>query len=235
MSSIVNEGECDFSTETKSKAVAALNVNRIKDICHLGFAILDVDRFKIQLCEFKDDAQLTLLEAALLQTRPMKCIVKLTAENLIDKKRFHSVVNRCGVTLLQGNQNDFNEAVEVNDIQRLVRDSDQNQFLANDIQELKLALRALRCVLKESLVFQDVSFYKQFSLSVLSMAKFMRLDKAAFSALNLLPPPGERLKSPTSLLGLLNKCRTQFGQNRLMLWITQPSLNQQVKYLQHTS
>lgn len=50
----------------------------------------------------------------------------------------------------------------------------------------------------------------------------MYLDKAAFSALNVLPRPDESLRSNTSLLGFLNRCRSQIGQRRLRQWLTQP-------------
>lgn len=221
----MGEALCEFSVETKSNSVAALNIARIKDVRHLGIALLDPDAFKFHLCEFLDDSHLTLLEAALLQYRPIKCTVKMSNDNLIDKKLIQNVFSRCSVTLLHGGPNDFSEIVDANDIQRLLRDSDQTQFLTDDIQKIQLARQALGCVLKESGVRQDVSLYHQYSLEILSINKFMRLDKAAFSALNIYPQPGERLKSPTSLLGLLNKCRTPFGQSRLISWVTQPSLD----------
>jgi len=54
------------------------------------------------------------------------------------------------------------------------------------------------------------------------MKHVMYLDKAAFSALNVLPRPDESLRSSSSLLGFLNKCRTPVGQRRLRQWLTQP-------------
>eukprot|EP00913_Durusdinium_trenchii_P014524 g13625.t1 len=51
---------------------------------------------------------------------------------------------------------------------------------------------------------------------------FVFLDKAAFSALNVLPRPEESQRSNTNLLGFLNRCRSQIGQRRLRQWLTQP-------------
>jgi DNA mismatch repair protein MSH2 len=50
----------------------------------------------------------------------------------------------------------------------------------------------------------------------------MYLDKAAFSALNVLPRPEESLRANTSLLGFLNRCRSAVGTRRLRQWLTQP-------------
>jgi len=50
----------------------------------------------------------------------------------------------------------------------------------------------------------------------------MHLDKAAFSALNILPRPEDSLRSSTSLLGFLNRCRSDLGTRRLRQWLTQP-------------
>jgi len=46
----------------------------------------------------------------------------------------------------------------------------------------------------------------------------MRLDKAAFTALHILPQNKDNNRTPTSLLGFLNKCRTPIGTRKLQSW-----------------
>ncbi|CAD7935880.1 unnamed protein product [Amoebophrya sp. A120] len=52
--------------------------------------------------------------------------------------------------------------------------------------------------------------------------QFLKLDKAAFTALHILPTDKKDTRSPTSLLGFLNKCRTPMGTRRLIKWLRQP-------------
>lgn len=66
-------------------------------------------------------------------------------------------------------------------------------------------------------------FYQNCSLKQYSdHNKFLKLDKAAFSALHILPTDKKDTRSNTSLLGFLNKCRTQMGTRRLTKWLRQP-------------
>lgn len=77
------EGDSCFYPDCKSKAVAALVVTKRKEIRKFGLALIDLEKFQLQLCEFQDDAHLTLCESVFLQTRPIKCFVKLSKECLL--------------------------------------------------------------------------------------------------------------------------------------------------------
>lgn len=53
----------------------------------------------------------------------------------------------------------------------------------------------------------------------------MRMDKAAFSALHILPADAKGNRTPTSLLGFLNKCKTNIGMRMLESWLRQPLID----------
>lgn len=65
-------------------------------------------------------------------------------------------------------------------------------------------------------------FYSEFS-------RFVHLDAAAVSALNLLPKPGTATNSPgykwQSILGVLDRCLTPQGHRLMAQWIKQPLRN----------
>ena len=53
----------------------------------------------------------------------------------------------------------------------------------------------------------------------------MRLDSAAFKALNIEPTLGE--DRSMCIIGILNKCHTHQGQRLLNQWIKQPLIDSQ--------
>merc|ERR1719253_2575884 len=83
-------------------------------------------------------------------------------------------------------------------------------------------MKALGVLVKRKNLLHDPSHFHACRLRSTEPEQRMALDKAAFSALHLLPKPGEGLKAPTSLLGYLNKCRTVMGTRLLASWVSQP-------------
>ena len=72
-------------------------------------------------------------------------------------------------------------------------------------------------------LLSDESNFSSYQLQEMNTAHHLRLDAAAASALCLEPVPGEPVSS--SLLGLLNKCRTPQGQRLLVQWLKQPLMD----------
>ena len=87
----------------------------------------------------------------------------------------------------------------------------------------KLCVRAIGGIIADlQLTRQDVFRFKCEVLPYQALNSFMRLDKAAFSALHILPTEKKASKTPTSLLGYLNKCRSALGTRKLETWLRQP-------------
>lgn len=59
--------------------------------------------------------------------------------------------------------------------------------------------------------------------------RFVHLDAAAVTALNLLPKPGTLITSPAykwhSILGVLDRCLTSQGHRLMAQWVKQPLRN----------
>lgn len=68
--------------------------------------------------------------------------------------------------------------------------------------------------------------------SLCHFSRFVHLDAAAVSALNLLPKPGTAINTPAykwqSVLGVLDRCQTPQGHRLMSQWIKQPLRNEEL-------
>lgn len=65
----------------------------------------------------------------------------------------------------------------------------------------------------------------QFSIDQIKQSRYLKLDSAAIKALNIEPRVDTSVlngNAPTSILNLLDKCRTPQGHRLLAQWIRQP-------------
>ncbi|KAF8819359.1 MutS domain V domain-containing protein, partial [Cardiosporidium cionae] len=184
----------------------------------------------------------------------------LPPSDAIDLKKVSDILSLCGVDVVESPKNFFSgtlflvvygEECELRlcglptqivydsfdvvsnieqDFARLLRKEDS---IRNHVAEfnLSVALQSLACILAEWKLLSDTSLFHSCTLQLYPIESFLRLDKASFAALNLLPKEGDgrvypifflRNRAPTSLFGLLNRCRTSIGSRRLVGWITQP-------------
>lgn len=100
--------------------------------------------------------------------------------------------------------------------------------------DLKSAMSAASALIAYLALTSDSSNAHQYTLRTHDLAQFMRLDASAVRALNLMPAPGlggsgpmtgGRQPANTSLLGLLNRCKTGQGARLLAQWLKQPLVN----------
>lgn len=94
-------------------------------------------------------------------------------------------------------------------------------------------MRALGGLMTRYRVLSKTPLFKQMSLVHYPVNQFARLDKAAFSALHILPRPEEGVRSATSILGLLNRCRTAIGSRKLTQWLSQPLMDKDAITARH--
>lgn len=72
--------------------------------------------------------------------------------------------------------------------------------------------------------------FSRLGLNHIIIFRFVHLDAAAVSALNLLPKPGTDVNSQAykwqSILGVLDRCQTPQGHRLMAQWIKQPLRNE---------
>jgi len=208
-----------FDPEVQADAVCAVVSSFDRSF---GFAVFYKEQRALYICEYHEDTHLSRSEALLLQVQPKQCCVFL--HDAEDTKKLARVTESCGVSnLAQLKREDFKMVDVDQDLLRLLSDTD-GCGLGRHLEEqrLKQGMRALAALIAHGNLLSEPANFGSCTLSIYPLRSFMYMDKAAFSALNVLPRPEESLRSSTSLLGLLNRCRSNLGTRRLRQWLTQP-------------
>lgn len=134
-------------------------------------------------------------------------------------RKLRSVAESCGVELEEVKSQTAKEVDLEQDLGRLLVDG-----LGRHLEEQRHAqgMKSLAVLIGHLQLLNEAGNFKACTLGLYPLRNFVFLDKAAFSALNVLPRPEESQRSSTNLLGFLNRCRSQIGQRRLRQWLTQP-------------
>lgn len=94
------------------------------------------------------------------------------------------------------------------------------------------AMSSLGAAIKYLDLITDPCNFGHYKLSLLNLDRFVYLDAAAVSALNLLPKAGTPTNTSgyrwQSILGVLDRCRTPQGHRLMAQWIRQPLRNEEI-------
>lgn len=116
----------------------------------------------------------------------------------------------------------------VQDLNHLLHFEKGQQENANALPEMKLtlAMSSLSAAIKYLDLSSDSCNMGHFTVETMNLNRFVHLDAAAVSALNLLPKPGTSITSAAykwqSILGVLDRCQTPQGHRLMAQWIKQP-------------
>ena len=193
--------------------------------CMLGIAAFDSSSQIFYFAEFFEPAtdRYPHLESVLLSLQPRSLVVssasgKEVTSSMLDmlKGLVEDSVQR--VTIAE----DFGvQAVEA-DVNRLRMQSKMAPSLSAGP-----GIRALATLFTNGRILADRSLYGSCDFQHLSVnGVFMRLDRACYTALNIMPPSVGENRKNTSLFGLLNKCRTAGGTRTLQVWLRQPLVSE---------
>lgn len=186
-----------------------------------GFATFDLERRAFKLCEFHEDTSLSRSEALLLQVQPSSCCILLQDPD--DTKKLGRIADSCGVVLSEFKAADLKTVDAEQDLLRLLKDTSECGLSRHlEEQRQRQGMRALSALLAHHALVSEPANFGACTLGLYPLRSFMHLDKAAFSALNILPRAEDSLRASTSLLGFLNRCRSDLGTRRLRQWLTQP-------------
>lgn len=178
------------------------------------------------LSEFKDNELLTELESLLAQVSPKECIIPQGSSSQL--KALKNMLERSEVLVVLFKKSEFNSENIEQDLNRLLYFEQSQQRNARALPETNLT-EAMNC-LQAAIIFLNLTgddrSHNQYKLNLLEVNRYVRLDNAAISALNLLPPPGTSLYTKsdvvTSILQVMNKCCTAQGYRLLEQWIKRP-------------
>ncbi|KAL0830580.1 hypothetical protein ABMA28_002731 [Loxostege sticticalis] len=189
----------------------------------LGVACITAGDYQMSVTEFTDDDLLTELETITVQMAPSECLVP-QADNE-DYKMLKQVMARASVTVTKLKKSEFSTEGLHQDLNRLLKFKDDQQQDSNSFPETRkeTAMTSLAAAIKYIALLNDSTNFGRFRLSTIQADCFLHLDAAALSALNVFPELGDTSHAPSrSLLGLLDRCRTQQGKRLLAQWLRQP-------------
>ncbi|KAJ2951082.1 hypothetical protein O0L34_g5462 [Tuta absoluta] len=188
----------------------------------LGVACVTAADYQISVAEWTDDDLLTELETITVQMMVSECLVYADNEQF---KAIKKVMDRANVTLTKLKKSDFATDGLIQDLNRLLKFKDDQQPDANVFPETekKLAMGSLAAAIKYAALMAENTNFGRFRISSIQADHFVHIDAAALSALNVLPELSDTTHAPSrSLLGLLDRCRTQQGKRLLAQWLRQP-------------
>eukprot|EP00921_Rhytidocystis_pertsovi_P000241 GHVQ01000489.1.p1 GENE.GHVQ01000489.1~~GHVQ01000489.1.p1 ORF type:complete len:645 (+),score=121.29 GHVQ01000489.1:653-2587(+) len=204
----------------RDDVTAAVLVKVENRVCNVGVGMVDMNTMRLEVCEFRDNEDFAILESVIMQIRASECLL-LPPDSIAIAKKVQKVLDACEVIAVHKKKDFFDAKHLEQDLARILPPSDS---IKNHLTEIALPLGSscLACLLKECITPSIAEFAAKCRLRVFPIATIMRLDKAAFSALSILPNTGDGSRSSKSLYGMLNKCRTSIGSRRLHTWICQP-------------
>ncbi|XP_049872415.1 DNA mismatch repair protein Msh2 isoform X3 [Pectinophora gossypiella] len=189
----------------------------------LGVACVTAGDYQMSVAEFTDDDLLTELETITVQMAPSECLVPSSDNE--DYKALKKVMERAAVTVTKLKNSDFSTEGLMQDLNRLLKFKEDQQQDANAFPETRknVAMSSLAAAISYAGLLTENTNFGRFRLSTIQADCFLHLDAAALSALNVLPELGDNSHAPArSLLGLLDRCRTQQGKRLLAQWLRQP-------------
>lgn len=143
-------------------------------------------------------------------------------------------MERNGVLITTRKKSDFTieKSELIQDLNKLIRFKKGQQETANTLPEISktIAMSSLGAVIKYLELSSDTANLGHYEMKLLNLNRFVHLDPAAVSALNIFPKPGTPMNSTTfrwqSILGVLDRCRTAQGHRLLSQWLKQPLRNE---------
>ncbi|TFK39373.1 DNA mismatch repair protein MSH2 [Crucibulum laeve] len=203
----------------------------------VGVAFADTSLRELGVSDFIDNDLFSNLESLIIQLSVKEAIIPTgtatgNTDRDIDLSKLKSVLDRCGVVITERKPSEFTAKNITDDLPRLLKTEPASSSSADAstvIPQLSLptAPAALSALLSYLSLLADPSNHGAYSIRTHDLTQYMRLDASALRALNLTEAPANAGTTTrnTTLLGLLNKCKTAQGTRLLGTWLKQPLVN----------
>lgn len=176
------------------------------------------------MIEFEDNDFYAELEATVVLLGPKEAILPSGDGEF---KNMVKLLERNNIMITVRKMSDFSleKSDLVQDLNHLLHFEKGQQANANSLPELKLslAMSSLNAAIKYLDLTSDPCNLGHFKIVLMNLNRFVHLDAAAVSALNLLPKPSTSITSPAyrlqSILGVLDRCQTSQGHRLMAQWI----------------
>ncbi|KAF8826805.1 hypothetical protein HHX47_DHR5000932 [Lentinula edodes] len=207
----------------------------------VGIAFADTSVRELGVADFVDNDLFSNTESLIIQLSVKEAILPTgtasgSTDRDVDLNKLKAVLDRCGVVVTERKPSEFSTKNVADDLPRLLSaaampSATENSSADASVTIPQLALptapSALSALITYLSLLSDPSNHNAFAIRTHELGQYMRLDASALRALNLTEAPGNVgvTTRNTTLLGLLNKCKTAQGTRLLGTWLKQPLVN----------
>ncbi|KAF9226411.1 DNA mismatch repair protein [Gyrodon lividus] len=195
----------------------------------VSIAYADTSVRELGATEFVDNDLFSNTESLIIQLSVKEAIIPTgtvsgTTDRDLDLNKLKAVLERCGVVVTERKPSEFTAKNVVDDMRKLTRpEGDMEDASGTSSVPAPAALSALLTYLA---LPSDPANHGAYKLKAHDLAQYMRLDASAVRALALVDfEGGGSINKSSTLLGLLNKCKTAQGTRLLGTWLKQPLVN----------
>ncbi|CAG8589386.1 13980_t:CDS:2, partial [Acaulospora colombiana] len=214
---------------TSAPIVLAIRVSKLDNVKTIGTAFADTSIRKLGISQFAETELFSNIEVGnegknedydLSKLRQVleRCNVIVT-ERKPGESTIYPLYFSLNIDLLA----EFSTKDVEQDVTRLL--SGEQPLVGLAAFDLRVAMSATAGLIRYLDLMRDPSNFGHYSLDQHDLGQFMRLDASAVQALSLLPGPRDAGNKNTSLIGLLNKCKTAQGGRLIAQWLKQPLVN----------
>lgn len=194
----------------------------------VSVAYADTSVRELGVAEFVDNDLFSNTESLVIQLSVKEAIIPTgttsgTTDRDVELNKLKAVLDRCNVVITERKPSEFTAKNVVDDIRKLTQQEGNMEDATMDSFPSPGALSALTNYLALS---SDSANFGAYTLRTHDLAQYMRLDASAVRALGLVSfDAGGTINKSSTLLGLLNKCKTAQGTRLLGTWLKQPLVN----------
>ncbi|KAF8551428.1 DNA mismatch repair protein [Imleria badia] len=193
----------------------------------VSIAYADTSVREIGAAEFVDNDLFSNTESLIIQLSVKEAIIPTgtasgTTDRDFDLNKLKAVLERCGVVITERKPSEFTTKNILEDVKKLTGTEDEEDAQTTTVP----APGALAALVIYLALLSDPANHGAYKLKTHDLAQYMRLDASSVRALALVDfEGGGSLNKSSTLLGLLNKCKTAQGTRLLATWLKQPLVN----------
>ncbi|XP_076668549.1 DNA mismatch repair protein spel1 isoform X3 [Andrena cerasifolii] len=192
----------------------------------VGLSCADTTATLFSVCEFQDNESFSNLESLIVTHAPKECLL-IQGDGSYEFQTLKQLMERNNIMITLRKKIEFSSDSIVQDLNTLIKFKKGQQQTVQSLPEinLNLAMSATSALIKYLDLTSDEGNLNQFSINQIEQSRYLKLDAAAMKALNIEPRVDTSAlngNAPTSILSLLDKCRTPQGHRLLAQWVRQP-------------
>ncbi|PBK98891.1 DNA mismatch repair protein [Armillaria gallica] len=224
-----------MAIKVNNTSAAGGGKDKVKSV---GIAFADTSIRQLGVADFVDNDLFSNTESLIIQLSVKEAILPTgtssgNTDRDLDLNKLKAVLDRCGVVISERKPSEFMAKNIADDLPRLLSKTPAPAAGSADASvsipqlSLPVAPSALSALIAYLSLLADPTNHEAYSIRTHDLSQYMKLDASALRALNLTEAPGNAGTTTrnTTLLGLLNKCKTAQGTRLLATWLKQPLVN----------